>query len=375
MRLVESNEEFRQLKQVWDHLLEQSPADNYFLSWEWMWNWWQVFALPEDRLTILLIEDEDGVAGIAPFYVRKNLHRGIYSVRRMMFLGTQDGGPGDVCSPYMNIIYRKDAEQLVGIIFKTLIRHDICEEVFLAKVDNSSGTFKLFQDHALRHGFLVRIAEEYVSPYIRLPLSWDAYLQGLSPATRYKIRRERRKLDRCDFTVGKVENPDELMKYYEELVTLHEKRWNSKGLRGAFSNEKFSCFHKKIMPQMLKNGRLELNFLSEKGTVRAMLYNIVYRNKIYFYQSGIDTSEKKAAFGYLLHGYSIENAVKNGITEYDFLCKGRADNYKGHFAKQRRTVSDIYIARQWALKHFVGAEEAARRVYRRIKPYFMRTVE
>lgn len=372
LRLIKSNDEFRQLEQVWDNLLSQSPADNYFLSWEWLWNWWQAFARPEDRLAILLIGDGSEVIGIAPFYTRKRLYRGIYPVRRLMFLGTQDSGPGDVCSDYMNIIYRKDEEELVGIIFKTLIRHDICEEVFLAKMDNSSSTFNLFQDHARRNRFLTMIANEYVSPYIRLPLSWDDYLAGLSQSTRYKIRRERRKLDKLDFTVSKAENAGDLMEYYGELVRLHEKRWDSKGIKGAFSNEQFDRFHRGVMPVMLHRGRLELNLLSENGDTKAVIYNIVYKNKIYFYQSGVDTSENKTAFGYALHAHCIEEAIKSGISEYDFLPKGGNDNYKDHFANLRRTVSDIYIARQWALKHLVRTEESARFIYHQIKPYLIR---
>ena len=80
LRFIKSNDEFSQLRKVWDNLLSQSPADNYFLSWEWLWNWWQVFARPEDRLAILLIEDGTEVTAIAPFYIRKRLNRGIYPV-------------------------------------------------------------------------------------------------------------------------------------------------------------------------------------------------------------------------------------------------------------------------------------------------------
>ncbi len=372
LRFITSNDEFSQLRQVWDNLLSQSPTDNYFLSWEWLWNWWQIFSRPEDRLAILLIGDGTEVTAIAPFYIRERLHHGIYPVWRMMFLGTQDSGAGDVCSDYMNIIYRKDEDELVGIIFNTLIRSGICDEVFLSKLDRSTATFNLFHDYARRNRCLTIIANEYASPYIRLPLSWDDYLGSLSQSMRYKIMRERRKMDKLgNFAVSRAENPGDLMKYYGDLVRLHEQRWEAKGIKGAFSNEKFDHFHRRVMSAMLQQGHLQLNLLSENGNTRAVIYNIAYKNKIYFYQSGVDTSEKKAAFGYVSHAYCIEEAIRNGMSEYDFLPKSGTDNYKDHFANQNRTLSDIYIVRQWALKYFVRAEEAARHVYRHIKPYLL----
>jgi CelD/BcsL family acetyltransferase involved in cellulose biosynthesis len=122
------------------------------------------------------------------------------------------------------------------------------------------------------------------------------------------------------------------------------------------------------MPLLLENGHLELVILSENGSTRAVLYNIAYNDKIYFYQSGIDTFDGKAAYGYVLHSYCIEEAIKRGLREYDFLPKGRSDDYKLRFAKDRRLVSDLYIARSWPAKQFTKVRESARSIYHAIKP-------
>jgi len=370
-RLITSTDEFIGLEQVWNDLLAKSPADNYFLSWEWLWNWWQVYGRPEDRLAILVIENGEEIAGIAPFYLRKRFHRGVYPVRRMMFLGTQDNSSGDVCSDYMNIICLEGLEErMVRTVFEQLVNRNICDEVFLSRMDNSSKVFGIFREHAGRNGCLNLTTEECTSPYIKLPVSWEEYMKGLSGSMRQKIRREFRKLEKYDFTISRAESPDAVFRYYGELVRLHKKRWNSRGIEGAFSNELFNQFHKKIMPSMLQKGRLELKLLLENGESRAAIYNIKYKNKIYFYQCGVDTSGKKAAFGYALHARCIEDAIKEGMAEYDFLPKAGGDNYKEHFAKQKRTVSNVYVIRQWALKRIMFAEETARLICRHVKPYF-----
>jgi CelD/BcsL family acetyltransferase involved in cellulose biosynthesis len=369
-RLIKTNEEFRQLEPIWNDLLSLSPADNYFLTWEWLWNWWQVFSETSDELRILVIENGNAIIGIAPFYVRKRFLGGIYPVRRMMFIGTQEHGEGDVGSDYMNVIYREgNAKSVVHAVLMAITEHDLSDEIYLSKMDTASNTFDLFQQKARKAGYLSLIADEFVSPYIELPATWDDYLATLNSSMRYKIRNERRKLQKSgNMVTNRVKNGDDLERWLKELSDLHKNRWEAKGTEGAFSHPKFTAFHKNIMPSMLRDGRLELVMLSENGSTKAVLYNIAYNGKIYFYQSGIDTVEGKAAYGYVLHSHCIEEAIKRGLREYDFLPMGQSDDYKLRFAKDRRLVSDLYMARSWPAKQFTKARESARSIYHSIKP-------
>ena len=369
-RIVRTTDEFTALEGRWGDLLSRSPANNYFLSWEWLWNWWHVFARPDDRLTILLIEKGDDLIGVAPFFVRKRLLGGIYPVRRMMFLGTQEEGGVDVGSDYMDLICREGEEKrAVAVFFKIIAEQDICDELYLSKIDTATESFALFQEAARKLKYLTLIAETSVSPYIELPSTWDEYLNSLAPSMRYKIRNGRRRLQKSGgAVVHKVKNAVELARGFEELARLHKKRWESRGMAGAFAHEQFVRFHKRIMPSMLQQGRLGLYVLTEDNDSKAVIYNIVYKNKVYFYQSGVDTADRKSAFGYVLHSHCIEEAIEQGMAEYDFLPKGARDDYKDRFSTQRRTVSDIYVASQWGVKHFVRAKELARRVYHRSKP-------
>jgi CelD/BcsL family acetyltransferase involved in cellulose biosynthesis len=374
IRIIKSDEDFQKLEPIWNDLLSQSPANIYFLTWQWLWNWWQVFVETNDELRILVVENGDAIIGIAPFYVRKRFIGRIYPVRRMMFIGTQEHGEGDVGSDYMDAIYRKgDEKSVVHAIFVAIAEHDLCDEIYLSKMDTASNTFNLFQQEARSAGFLVMITDEFVSPYIKLPDTWDDYLSTLTSSMRYKIRNERRKLQKIDHSeTNKVANDEDLERGFKELSELHKKRWGAKGTEGAFSHPKFKEFHERIMPLLLKNGSLELVRFSEHGNTRAVLYNIVYNNKIYFYQSGIDTLDGRAAYGYLLHSHCIEEAIMRGLREYDFLPKGKSDDYKGRFAKDCRILSDLYMARSWPAKQFTKAKESARSIYHTVKPLMRR---
>jgi CelD/BcsL family acetyltransferase involved in cellulose biosynthesis len=372
VRTIRSTEGFTALEKTWNDLLSRSPSDNYFMTWEWLWNWWQVYAAPGDKLTILLIEEGDETIGIAPFYVRKRLLGGIYPVRRMMFLGTQESGDGDVCSDYLDIIYRDGEEgKIAGLLFKAIAEKDVCDEIYLSKMDTASKTVALIRGEAGKLKSLTTIAGEFVSPYIKLPSTWDEYLNGLTPSMRHKIKKERKKAQqRGEVAVSKAQNAGDLARSFKELTRLHTLRWGARGIEGAFGHRRFSRFHREIMPTMLKNGHLDLAVLSDGGEMRAVLYNIVYGNKVYFYQSGVDTADRKAAFGYVAHSYCIEDAIAKGMKEYDFLPKGRTDDYKDRFCNATRNVADIYVARHWLVKFLAKAKETARFLYRRMKPRF-----
>ncbi|MBI5588799.1 MAG: GNAT family N-acetyltransferase [Deltaproteobacteria bacterium] len=368
--MISSTEGFALLEGMWNRLLSVSQANNYFLRWEWLWNWWHVFNTPGDRLAILVVEEGDEAVAIAPFYAKKSLAGGILPARLLMFLGTQDGPEGDVGSDYMDIICKEGAEgAVIDAVFEYIAVNNLCDEIFLSKVAASSNAYGLIMEKGDAMGFLTEVANEFISPYIKLPSSWDDYLGSLSASMRYKIRNERRKLQRSHQAVfSKARRAEDLGLFLGELIKLHQSRWTSKGMEGAFSNQKFVEFHERVLPIMLKNGHLDLILLSDNGIIRGAIYNIVYNDKIYFYQSGIDVEKSAVSYGFVLHSHCIEDAIQRGLKEYDFLPKGGTDDYKERYTNGLRRVSDIYMALSRPVKYCVAAKKGARLAYRLIKP-------
>jgi hypothetical protein len=369
IKLIQYNQDFKRLETIWDRLLSESPADNFFLTWDWLWNWWKLYSKKNDELTIFLFESNSRVVGIAPFYVRKIIRAGIFPVRRMMFIGSQEDGDGDVGSDYLDIICLEGGESsFVELIFTTVCDKDICDEILFSKMIASTESFNIFKKQSEKLGFLTQIANEYVSPYIALPPTWEEYINDLSSSMRYKIRDERRKCDRLGtISISRADNEHNLLFFMSELIRLHNKRWQARGMTGAFINDQFIGFHNELTRRLLKTGKLNLMLLAENGETRAVLYNIIYKNKIYFYQSGIETSEAKVAFGYVLHSHCIEDALRKGRSEYDFLPKGGSDDYKDRFANRSRILADLYIVNRYAVKNFVKVKETARSVHHLFK--------
>ena len=247
----------------------------------------------------------------------------------------------------MDIIYSQGEE---GQVFEALVNfiaeENLCDNLDLQKIVSTSPTIELLKKYARKKNYYYFTGDNFEVPYIMLTGNMDTFFQTLSSSMRYKIKRNSKKIIKFnDFIFHNTENSLELERDFTELVRLHQMRWESRNQSGAFSDKKFFCFQKSAMEKMLENGTLKLSFLSVSGRNIASQYNISYKDKLYFYQGGIDASfYRNLSPGYLMHAYCIGEAIKNGLKEYDFLVADKENTYKKHWAKDCRYMMDVNIA-------------------------------
>ncbi len=363
VQLVQDTGEFGALREPWNELLTRSATDNVFLRWEWLWAWWTVYREPGDLLSIALVRRGPELVGIAPLYRRTRIRAGWLPVRVLMFLGTH---PGCVTSEYMDLIYPSDTEAVVGAVVEAFAREDGWDEMALQSVDTASRTLPALADAGRRVNGAWFVERRVECPYIKLPHTIEEFSKQCSPSLRYNIRRGRARLAGYrDVVFRRTTTPDELDADFAEMVRLHQRRWESRAQAGSFAAEPFARFHKAVMADMLRDGSLELRFLSIDGRNVAVLYNIKYKNKIYFYQSGLDTSfDRKLSPGLLLHSHSIEQAIADHLDEYDFLMQGDRDSYKQRWTKDCRYVCDAYLTRGGLTKWATSLYHTAKVCYR-----------
>jgi hypothetical protein len=353
IRRICSPGEFFYLRERWNGLLADSSTDSFFLRWEWLWEWWNAYKDDFCDLCILLVYRGGDLIGIAPFYVIKPKRKNIYTVRTLMFLGT---AKGSVISEHMDMIYRAgDEETVIRSVMEFIAREDICDDILIQKIESNSKTIVLLEQMARNMGFSHSVFDRSKCPYICLPARYEDFLNGLSGSMRCRIRKNQKKLlGYSDVVFRRTRDISELNADFEELVRTHQLRWESQGMPGSFNGGRFLIFQKKAVKDMLMNGHLELNFLSVSGKNIAALYNINYKNKIYFYQAGLDASfDEKLAPGILLHNHCVNEAIKNGLEEYDFLLAGSMDSYKTQWTGDYRYLLDIYMARPMIIKYMM----------------------
>lgn len=364
----------------WESLLQRATLNSASIAPLWQNTWWDVFGASEGRrLRMLALRDDDRLIGLAPLLARTHWYRPGIPLRRLELLASGEPQADEICSDYNGLIAERGREDEVArevveqlssgalggwdeLVMPAMLAGDPLVEAFAA---------------ALRsRGHAVSMEPSSTSPYITLPKTWDAYLASLSSSTRRLLKTTQRDLDRWaegDVKFERARTPDEIERGFHILMSLHAERWQSAatdeqpGYGGVFASDPFRAFHQQLIGELRERDALELCWLSVAGEPIAALYNFVWNNKVYHYQSGrrLDLPKQVRA-GIAIHAYAIRSAIEDGREEYDFL-PGESQ-YKEQLAVGERQLVElrathlpvVELARKVARRGLSGARAMKR---------------
>lgn len=340
-QLVSNEQEFAQLKDQWEEVHQSSNGSTFFNSWAWMKAWWETYAEPSWCLQIYLFTEGDEVIGILPLYARTDRR---LAVRCLCYLGTGEKEEEEAGTEYADILIRAGWEPQVFEKVKIAFSgKDVWDVMRLPNVLQESNLYQLVQK-AKASGCRVREQQDGVRYFVSLPSSTEDYLLGLSKNFRKKAAYYQRQLSQRGYRLQTWTSPlpDDAM---QRLVALHEKRWTHKGGAGVFAIERFRQFHQ-ILGRYL-NGRYvaAVSILAGLGDIAA-LYSFSDGKSVYFYQSGIDSSQLPSLSpGVAIILWEIERAIKGGSCVFDFM-KGEPGSYKEKYGTSQAAMSQITLYRR-----------------------------
>jgi hypothetical protein len=345
--------------------LADSTVDGPFLSPQWLMPWWQVYGPGEGRRPLLFTQWSSGqLIGFAPLLLRTHWYRPGFPVRRLEFWGSGEREAEAVCSDYLHLIARRGAEAEVAEGFAwALARRFDWEESPIPLMLEKHPLTAVLSDRLAGRGLMVQRTAMTEARSIVLPASWEEYLSQRKHTQRYWIRRTLR--DFQHWTQGReqlrtVSSPSELAQGQQILLQLHHERWQGT-IGGTFRTARFRLFHQHIQRTWLEAGRLHLSWFSLEEQPVAALYNLLWRNKMYFYQCGRSLRVPRGVRpGAAILISAIQFAINNSYNEFDFL--GGNTGYKNQFATESRPLIQLRVARpgwreqvreliQWGKKH------------------------
>jgi CelD/BcsL family acetyltransferase involved in cellulose biosynthesis len=336
-----SEDEFSGMRGEWNHLLEKSAANEVFLSWEWMYSWWDVFKRPSRKLLILLGKNSSGkIIGIAPFYVDIGKGYGLGKKRILRFCSSLETYPD-----HLDLIYEKDyGEDFLKAIFRYL--NELRNEWEVIKLDGVRED-SLVREYFVvsrpgEHDFIVECLPGSRCPYIRMDQSFKEYLNAFSAKKRQTLLRKRRILIEKEHAVYKtLDQIDEVDHYFEMLWNLHAERSTRKGITTTFCGERIYDFHKKFISMLLDHEKVVMAFIFIDLLPLAAYYCLRHNKKFYYYQAGISEEGEKRSAGSVLLSLLIEQAFQEGCREFDLL-RGEED-YKYFWTDTARQNYSITI--------------------------------
>lgn len=324
---------FAELAPAWNRLHAQAAGASVFNSWIWQFHWWQVYARGQP-LRLLVAAEGDDIVGILPLYVHSVRVLGV-PVRLLRLIGTGGDTHPDDLGPILEPARAgAAAHELARVALElhdadVLLLTDLAPETPLAAaLESAAGA----AGRAVLAGVSERIA------FVRLPPTWDEYLQGLSSHHRGGIRYKRRKLARsAEVRFFKCQDPAAIDAAFERLAELHRRRWADGST--SFRSAEYLDFHRRVMKACLPRGWLRLYCLEADGEIAAMIYAYRLRHGIYCVQNAFDPARAKLKVGSVLLGHALEDAIGEGAEVFDFL-RGDHD-YKDHLATGYRTTTSV----------------------------------
>lgn len=302
----------REIVPEWQRLVERSPDATPFQSPAWVVPWWEHFGTGELITPVLRRGAE--LAGLAPCY----LHRAPDgSTRQVSFIGIGN-------SDYLDAVLDPEmvSEGSASILEMLILESERWDECDLFDLPSGSPLLET----PVPFGFTGTREPLSTCPVLRLPDTFAAYVDSLPSVHRRKSRKERRVLEESGRLCLETANRAHLGEYLEDFFRLHQAWWNRRGEPGVLSDPAVRDFHREAAAGLMEAGWLQLYRLSLDGRPIASVYGFCRGARFYSYLGAFDPEMERFSPGVVIFLMIIEECIRNGIREFDFL-RGR-ERYK-----------------------------------------------
>lgn len=301
----------------WRELVEAADA-SFFLSEPWIETWLEVFGAEVDT-RFLIFENGSTVVGIAMLTASR---RGllVLPIRRLSLNATGEGPADTTYLEYNTLLCRPgyEAEVIEGLL--SHLKELQWDEFALDGVVDGP----LLE--SCRHFFSQLDCEEsrhpsYFVDLAALRQSGEKYETVLKSSHRKHLRQNIRyysELGPLALTVAA--NVEEALALLEEMGDLSNRRAETLQRRSVFSSPRFRQFHRQLIRRCHPTGNVQLMRLSVGGQTVGVLYNLMQKGRVYFYQCGYEYGgDKRLSPGTVTLAHAIQYLLESGADDYDFL--------------------------------------------------------
>ncbi len=329
-----------EIRSEWRHLHAASGAD-LFLSWDWLMPWWQHLGGDRELFVMLARDDEGQLRGLLALSL-ETTRMGFRCIRRLRFLGDDQVG-SDYLDALIEPGWNRAAIRAFGAAL--LDRRNDWDLLELRDMDQQSNTPHELLD-ALGDGFDMRSDAGLVCPVQEFQTGTDVN-DFLSHTSRFQNYTRRRKwLERQPgFHIEVCRDERELQPALDNFFRLHRMRWREDGGSSGISGARVEAFHRDAMTRLMATGQLRLYTLWVDGLAVASVYALIQGGTFYYYQAGMDPAWRSRSPGLVLIGETFVDAIRSGLTRYDFLRGEEAYKFDWVSGSRRLVSRRLYAHR------------------------------
>lgn len=267
----------------------------------WLKTWWETFG-GNDDLEILAGYRQGKLIGIAPLRIQEKTAR---------FIGGEN-----VCD-YQDMIVASNHHLE---FFKAILDHlkeKKIRTLELAALRPDAASMMELPELAKQMGYAVVCTQVAYSYEIKLPRSWDSYLEMLGGKQRHEIRRKLRRLNEAgQIRFRTIIRPDEISEHMDIFFSMFKA---SRPDKSEFLTGQMVSFFQLLAQKTALKGYLRMSFLDIDQTLAAGVMCFDYNDTIFLYNNGYDPRFGNLSVGFLSKVYSIKESIERGKLLYDLL--------------------------------------------------------
>lgn len=331
IRVITKLEDFKSLEKQWNQLLKKSPVRSAFLTWTWLYSWWNTYGT-DKQLWIVSTWHDGTLTGLAPLMLETR-RKGVSSLKVLVNIGTPQTDAG-------GFLFQKDDPSVVDRIVEFILSEKAEWDILEVNILLSAGQERASLTRLINPKEIFMKIEENEHFFVPLTEDWETFSKRLSKKFMHNLRRATRlandlgTVDLHHITSDKVK--PELV---QELIDINK--------HAHFPRLYNSPLEQKLLFELIKNGGDQTNWLdiyilniNEKPI--AYEYGFVYEKRFESWRSGFDTNTpQQISVGKLLSMNVFETCIQEGYHEIDFLRGDEA--YKLEWKPEKKQYCNIRL--------------------------------
>jgi CelD/BcsL family acetyltransferase involved in cellulose biosynthesis len=165
-----------------------------------------------------------------------------------------------------------------------------------------------------------------VCPVVALPENSGQLPRMLPAHMLAKLRYDRHRAEKLAARMEQA-RPENFPALFEGFLQHHQPRWTARGQGGVLADGPLREFHREAAERLLASGTLRLYGLRLGDRLMASLYGFSHGRRTFYYLGGFDPAFAPLSPGTLMIGHAIEEAIREGVGEFDFLRGREAYKY------------------------------------------------
>jgi CelD/BcsL family acetyltransferase involved in cellulose biosynthesis len=304
------------IKNEWESLCDKWVYSTPFQYPQWLIPWWKYFG--GSTFKALSIRDEGILVALALFYIYKDKS----GIRKCCLMGSG-------ISDYLDIPVAAGKEtECMKLVFKYLMeiqsQWDVCD----------------FQELRECSPFYKEISGKFITVSepcsVCLSKKIDSNPQKIIYMIQKKLRSNIRRAEEKLLKNGAINFVEEtqcgLNNALEQLILLHNIRWNNKQNPGVLNENNIQNFHKDASKDLYEKQLMRMYSLHLNGKVIASYYVFLHGKTAYAYLGGFDPKMSEYSPGTIALYYIMLSIATKGYEYIDFLRGEEA--YKQHWRTQ-----------------------------------------